>query len=171
MNQLIDWILGWRILDYLASSFLLDEDENRRKDKGTQRETILKSKNGIQQKPERAASQSGPTVNSPIVQLWGSRRQTPISAPPGLPGLGVRRHAAAGSSHACSLGRPGLAEPCQSTFHDQGQVTSSSNSPDPCPSLTFGDGSSQPTVSSFKEKCKNHFFSFGSGSPQLCQGY
>lgn len=92
----------------------------------------------MQQKPERAASQSGPTVNSPIVQLWGSRRQTPISAPPGLPGLGVRRHAAAGSSHACSLGRPGLAETCQPTFHDQGQVASSSNSPDPCPSLTFG---------------------------------
>ena len=41
----------------------------------------------------------------------------------------------------------------------------------PVPLWHSGDGSSQPTVSRFKEKCKNHFFSFGSGSPQLCQGY
>lgn len=60
--------------------------------------------------------------------------------------------------------------PANLTFRGQGQVTAASNAPDPCPSLTFGDGSSQPTVSGFKEKCKSHSFSLGSQSPQLCQG-
>lgn len=131
-------------------------------------ERILKKKPSIQQKPELVAAQSGPTVNSPIVQLCSSRRQPPVSEPPGLPG--PVSEPTLSREQSCVLPQqPGLTEPCQLTFHSQGQIASSSNSADPCPSLTFGDGSSQPTVSSFKEKCKNHSFSFWRREPQLCQ--
>lgn len=128
--------------------------------RGPRMEMILERKNGIQQKPELAAAQSGPTVNSPIVQLWGSRRQTPLSLPPGLPGLDVRRHAAAGSSHACSLSSPALKEPCQSTFREQGQVASSSNSSDPCPSLTLGGWQLPAHSEQFQRKMQKPFLYF-----------
>lgn len=45
-----------------------------------------REKNGIQQTPALVIAQRGPAVNSPIVQLRGSRCQPPISEPPGLPG-------------------------------------------------------------------------------------
>lgn len=133
-------------------------------------ETILKKKHRIQQRLELVTAQSGPTVNSPTVQLRGSQRQPPVSEPPGLPG--PVSEPTPSREQSCVLPQqPGLTEPCQFTFRYQGQITSSSNSPDPCPSLTFGGWQLPAHSEQFQRKMQKPFLFFWLREPQLCQGY
>lgn len=59
MNEPIDWISGRGILEHLASSFVWDQDGNRRKDKGTlngedsEKETEHPAQAGTSRSPKR----------------------------------------------------------------------------------------------------------------------
>lgn len=170
MDELIDWLLGRGILEHLASSFVWDQDGNRKTDKRTLNGEDSEKETQHPEKPELVAAQSGPTVNSPIVQLCSSRRQPPVSEPPGLPG--PVSEPTLSREQSCVLPQqPGLTELCQFTFRYQGQITSSSNSPDPCPSLTFGGWQFPAHSEQFQRKMQKPFLFFWLREPQLCQGY